>query len=208
VHEWWGHNDYARRRAKQLAEAGYTAFAVDMYGEGKQADHPEDAQKFMEQVMSDAGMARERFTAALEILKSHPHVDAERTGAIGYCFGGAVVLNMARMGVDLDAVASFHGTLQSIVEEAPDSIDTDILVLNGAADPFVPDEQIEAFKEEMKAADADYEIVNYPGVKHAFTNPNADDMGEKFDLPLAYDAEADEDSWEKMKAFFEKVFAE
>ncbi|MEL6548092.1 MAG: dienelactone hydrolase family protein [Myxococcota bacterium] len=206
VHEWWGHNEFTRDRAKQLAELGYTALAVDMYGDGKKADHPGDAKKFMMEVMGnlDAGVAR--FEAALSVLNSHPSVNPEKTAAIGYCFGGGIVLHMARTDLDIDAVAAFHAGALSTGIEAKKGDPTKIFVAHGAADPFVKPEAIEAFKKEMDAAEMDYEFVAYEGAKHAFTNPGATEKGKKFELPLEYQKEADEQSWEKMKALFAKAF--
>jgi len=208
VHEWWGHNDYVRKRARMLAELGYLALAVDMYGGGKQADHPKEAGQFSREVMSNLETARKRFEAALEFLNSRPRKHLEKTAAIGYCFGGSVVLHMARLGVDLDGVVSFHGSLDAKVKAQPDEVEARILVCNGAADPLVSDESVEAFKAEMDAAGADYEFINYPGAKHGFTNPAATEKGQEFGLPLAYQKEADEDSWQKMKEFFGEIFAE
>lgn len=208
VHEWWGHNDYARERAKMLAELGYTALAVDMYGDGKQAAHPDDAMKFATEVMSNAEAARERFTTALELLKQHATTDPAKTAAIGYCFGGSVVLSMANTGADLDAVVSFHGGLQGIAPAQPGVNNAKVLVCNGAADQMVTQEQIDAFKKNMEAAAVDYEIVNYEGAMHSFTNPKADSFAAEFNLPLAYNAEADQQSWQKMQALFSSVFDE
>jgi dienelactone hydrolase/uncharacterized protein YndB with AHSA1/START domain len=205
VHEWWGHNDYARKRADMLAQLGYTAFALDMYGEGKQAAHPDDAMKFVQQAMSDPEGVVAKFNAALEVLKEHGRTDPEQLAAIGYCFGGGVVLNMARNGADLDAVVSFHGSLQASFPIA-DDVDTRVLVLNGADDPFVTAEQKDAFKKEMDAAGIHYEFIDYPGAVHAFTNPAADELGQKFNMPLAYNAEADQASWQKMQEWFKSVF--
>ncbi len=204
LHEWWGHNDYVRRRARMLADAGYTAFAADMYGEGKVAQHPEDAKAFMQAATSDPAKVERRFDKAHDLLRAHPTVDPERTAAIGYCMGGGMALEMARAGKDLDAVVSFHGTLDTDDPADEGEVKTPILVLTGGADPFVPDEQVQAFREEMKAAGADFRIKTYPGAKHGFTNPGADDHAERFDLPLAYDGEADRDSWRRMKRFFAK----
>ncbi len=206
VHEWWGHNDYARRRAKMLAELGYTAFALDMYGDGKLARHPEDATKFMNEVAQNAALTKKRFLAALALLKSHPSVNPDKIGAIGYCFGGGVVLNMARMGVDLDGVVSFHGSLSPMQASAPGTVKAEVLVFNGAADPFVTEEQKIAFKQEMEAAGVRYEFIDYPGVKHSFTNPEATEIGREFGLPLEYNAETDADSWQRMQDFFKRVF--
>lgn len=206
VHEWWGHNDYARKRARMLAEMGYTALAVDMYGDGKQATHPEDAGKFAGEVAKNAPLAKARFLAALELLRAQPGVTAKNVAAIGYCFGGGVVLNMARMGVDIAGVASFHGSLGTQQPAQKGEVKAKVLVLNGDDDPFVKPEQITAFKKEMQDAGVDFEFVGYPGAKHAFTNPEADSFGQKFKLPLAYSAEADRASWAKMQAFFEDIF--
>lgn len=207
VHEWWGHNDYARRRARMLAEVGYTALAVDMYGDGKQADHPDDAGKFASAVRSDMPEAEARFRAALTLLRSHNTVDAESVAAIGYCFGGGIVLEMARRGVDLDGVVSFHGSLGTDEPASKGRVKARLLVLNGADDPFVTPEQIGAFKQEMTQAEVDFRFINYPGAKHAFTNPDADEYGKRFGMPLAYHAEADEQSWAEMRRFFEQLFS-
>ena len=208
VHEWWGHNDYARSRARQLAILGYTALAVDMYGEGKQASHPEDAGKFSGALKNNMPLAESRFRAALHLLREQPTVQSERIGAIGYCFGGGIVLEMARRGIDLDAVASFHGSLTTEHPPEKGAIKAKVFVANGAADPFVKPEQIKIFKAQMDGAGADYQLVNYPGAKHSFTNPDADKYGEKFGLPLAYDAAADKASWEAMQKLLKQAFAD
>lgn len=204
LHEWWGHNDYARRRARMLAELGYTAFALDMYGSGKVADHPEDAQAFMQSLMGDMDRAERRFDKAHDLLRAHPTVAADRTAAIGYCMGGGLALYMARAGKDLDAVVSFHGSLGAQAGVPAEGIEADLLVLTGGSDPFVPAEQVEAFREAMDAAGIDYQVHVYPDAKHAFTNPEADRLGAEFDLPLAYDAEADADSWQRMRDFLDE----
>ncbi len=207
VHEWWGENDYARRRARMLAELGYVAFALDMYGGGQQANHPEDAGKFASAIMSNMPGAKARFLAALGVLKQNRHVDPSRIAAIGYCFGGGVVLNMARMGVDLKGVVSFHGSLGAAAPAEPGGIKASILVCNGADDPFTTADQIEAFKHEMSDARADLTFLSYPGAQHSFTNPDADSLGKKFNLPLAYNAAADTASWVAMEGFLKKIFA-
>ena len=209
VHEWWGHNDYARKRADMLAELGYVALAVDMYGEGKQADHPDDAGKFAMSVMSNFPTAEARFRAAVETLKADPRVDPNSIAAIGYCFGGGVVLSMANTGMeDLDAVASFHGSLALPVMPEEGKVNTRVLVCNGAADPFVTPENIADYTAAMDKAQADYKLINYEGAKHSFTSKEADANGEKFGLPLAYNEEADKKSWEEMKAMFADVFGQ
>jgi dienelactone hydrolase len=203
VHEWWGLNDQVREQARRLAEAGYVAFAVDMFGDGKNTTHPQDAQAFATEAMKDPAVMAARFNAALQQLKQDPHVDTSRIAAIGYCFGGGVVLGMARAGADLDAVASFHGMLATKTPAKPGAVKARVLVLAGGADPFVPPEQVEAFKKEMQAAGARFEVVTYPGAKHAFTNPGAGAYG----LPaLAYDSTAARESWAAMLKLFNEVF--
>ncbi len=206
VHEWWGHNEYARKRARMLAELGYTALAVDMYGDGKQADHPEHAGKFAGEVMKNMEVAKARFQAGMRLLREHKTVNPQKIAAIGYCFGGAIVLEMARLGADLNGVVSFHGSLGTANPAKPGSVKAKVLVLNGAADPFVPPEQITQFKKEMDSAGVDYKFVSYEGAKHAFTNPDADKFGKKFNMPLEYNAHADQQSWKEMQLFFKKIF--
>ncbi len=206
VHEWWGHNDYARKRARMLAELGYTALAVDMYGDGKQAKHPDDAGKFAGEVSQNIPVARARFLAALDFLKGQETVDPEKIAAIGYCFGGGVFLNMARMGVDLKGVASFHGSLDAANPAWPGPGKTRILVCHGAADEFVAPEQIGEFKKEMDAAGVDYRFIVYPDAKHGFTNPDADGYAKEFGLPIGYNAPADQKSWADMQEFFKGLF--
>jgi dienelactone hydrolase len=206
VHEWWGLNDYARKRARMLAALGYTALAVDMYGEGKQAMHPDDAAKFSSAVMKNFDTAKARFMAAMEFLKKQPSVDPEQIAAIGYCFGGGIVLNMARQGVDLKGVASFHGSLIAVKPAVHGAVRAKILVLHGADDKFTTPEQIEAFKKEMKAAGADFRFIVYPGATHSFTNPEADVYAKKFHMPIAYNASADKKSWDELKNFLHKLF--
>ena len=208
VHEWWGHNDYARKRADMLAELGYAAFALDMYGDNKLASHPKEAMAFMSEVVNTAGLAQQRFNAGLQLLRSQQQVDGDKIAAIGYCFGGAVVLSAARSGADIAGVVSFHGGLSGLAPIAPRGADVRILVLNGEADPFVRDEHKAAFKQEMDAAAMRYRFVDYPGVQHSFTNPAATKVGEDFGLPLKYDAEADADSWQQMQDFFQNMFSE
>ena len=207
VHEWWGHNAYARSRARQLAALGYTALAVDMYGDGKTAEHPKDAGAFAGAVGGNLPLAKARFDAAIATLKQQSGVDPDKLAAIGYCFGGGIVINMARMGTDLDGVVSFHGSIGTKNPAKKGDIKTRIRAFNGADDPFVTAEQLKAFEKEMTEAGVDYQLVNYPGAKHSFTNPDADKFGTKFNLPLAYNKKADEESWQAMQAFFKQIFA-
>ena len=202
VHEWWGLNDHARNQARRLAEAGYVGFALDMYGNGKGTTHPQEAQAFVAEVTKDPAVGAARFNAALAQLKQDPHVDTTRIAGIGYCFGGAVVLGMARGGADLDAVVTFHGALATQTPAQPGAVKARILVLTGAADPFVPPEQVEAFKKEMQAAGVRFQVVSYPGAKHGFTNPDAGSYGMS---QLAYNAAADRESWAAMLKLFREV---
>ncbi len=208
VHEWWGLNDYARKRAEMLAAEGYTALALDMFGGGRTADHPDGAKAFTEEVFADLAQAEGRFDAAKVALQRHETVDPDSIAAIGYCFGGGVVLHMARKGADLDAAVSFHGTLASRTEVEPGAIKARVLVFNGDADPYVPRSQVQEFIAEMQDAEAQYHFVGYPGAIHAFTNPEADNAGERFGMPLGYDAGADRDSWKQTLAFFDILFAD
>jgi dienelactone hydrolase len=206
VHEWWGQNEYARKRARMLAGMGYTALAVDMYGDGKTASHPSDAGKFAAEVNKNMAMEKSRFEAAKTILESDKTVDQDRIAAIGYCFGGGVVLNMARMGEDLKAVASFHGALATDTPAKPGMVKAKVAVFTGTDDPMAPPKVVDAFETEMKSAGADYRLTRYAGAKHSFTNPDADKLGKEFKLPLAYNAAADQDSWKQLGEFLTAAF--
>jgi dienelactone hydrolase len=203
IHEWWGHNEHARKQAMRLAEAGYVGFALDMFGKGKLATHPKDAQAFASELMAKPEVAAARFNAALAQLKQDPHVDPEKIAVFGYCFGGGVALAMARAGVDLDAVVTFHGALETKTPAKPGAVKPRLLVLTGGADPMQPAAAVEAFKAEMKAAGASFDVVSYPGVKHSFTNPGADKVGME---GLAYDAAADKASWAAAMKLLGEVF--
>ena len=207
VHEWWGQNDYVRRRARMLAELGYTALAIDMYGEGRQADHPEEAGKFAAKVLQNLPLGKARFQAALDLLREHPTTDPRRIAAIGYCFGGAVVLQMARVGADLQAVVSFHGALSTEQPAQTGAVKARILVCHGAEDTLITQNHIEQFHKEMKTAGADYQFLIYPNARHSFTNPAADVYAQRFGLPLGYNAAADRQSWAEMLTFLENSFA-
>ncbi len=206
VHEWWGNNDYSERRAEMLAKLGYIALAIDMYGDGKQADNPGDAGKYASQVMQNMDEAKARFDAGVNFLKKQSQTDTSRIAAIGYCFGGGVVLRMALAGDDLNAVVSFHGALPTDSVKDPEDVKAKFLVCAGGADPFAPKEVVDKFKKAMDDANADYKFVSYPGALHAFTNPAADSLGKKFNIPIAYNKEADEKSWAAMEEFFKGIF--
>ena len=204
VHEWWGITPHIHNEAKKYAAQGYTAFIADMYGDAKTADNPKDAGALSGGVMKDPKAMESRFNAAKAELAKQSTVNPDRIGAVGYCFGGAVVINMARTGADLKAVAGFHASLGlNTPAPAAGTIKAKILILNGADDPFVKREQYDTLKKELDAAKANYQVIEYPGAVHAFTNPEATALGEKFKLPLKYDAKADQES----KAEAAKMFA-
>ncbi len=198
VHEWWGQNGYARHRAEQLAALGYTGFALDMYGDGKSTTHPKEASEMMQSVMQNKSLMQQRFDAALAALKEQSLVDPAQLAAIGYCMGGGIVLEMAREGADLALVASFHGSLGTDHRARKGDVKAKVLVFSGTADSFVKPEQVEALKQEMADAGVDFHFISYPDAKHGFTNPEADALGKANNLPLAYDAKADADSWSQL----------
>ena len=203
VHEWWGITPHIHNQAKKFAEQGYTAFIADMYGDAKTADNPKDAGALSGSVMKDPAVMAKRFNAARAELAKQDSVNPQKVGAVGYCFGGAVVLNMARTGADLAAVAGFHSSLGlNTPAPAPGAVKAKILVLNGADDPFVKREQYDAFKKDLDAAKANYRVIEYPGAVHAFTNPDATAMGQKFNLPLKYDAKVDQEAEAEAAKFF------
>ncbi|MGA7161656.1 MAG: dienelactone hydrolase family protein [Bacteroidota bacterium] len=206
VHEWWGNNDYSRMRADMLAELGYVALAVDMYGDGKVADTPADAGKLAGGAMKDMQTMKARFLAALDLLKKNKAVDPTRIAAIGYCFGGGVALNMACAGVDLQGVVSFHGSLASVAPAKAGTVKAKILICNGAADQFNPDSVVRSFKADLDSSKADYRFVNYDGAMHSFTNPASTEIGKKYKMPVAYNEQADKKSWADMEEFFGMIF--
>ena len=203
VHEWWGLNDYAKRRARQLTELGYTAFAVDMYGKGKVTTHPEQAGEWTKLVTGNIELWQKRANLAHELLKSHPQVDNTKTAAIGYCFGGVSVLQLAYSGAEILGVVSFHGSLPLPTTSQASAIKARIMVQHGAADPFIPAERITAFRAALEAARVDWRMTYHAGAKHAFTNPNADAAGVN---GLGYNEAADRRSWVAMQAFFSELF--
>ena len=203
VPEWWGITQHVRNEARKFAEQGYTAFIADMYGDAKTAYNPKDAGALSGSVMKNPKVMESRFNAAREQLAKQASVDLKRMGAVGYCFGGAVVLNMARAGADLAVVAGFHASLGlNTPAPAPGTVKAKILILNGADDPFVKREQYDALKKDFDAAKADYRIIEYPDAVHAFTNPEATELGKKFNLPLRYDAKVDQEAKAEAAKFF------
>ncbi|MBG4765851.1 dienelactone hydrolase family protein [Pseudomonas aeruginosa] len=207
VHEWWGLNDYAKRRARDLAELGYSALAIDMYGEGKHTEHPQDAMAFMQAATRDADAAKARFLAGLELLKRQPQTDPSQIAAIGYCFGGKIVLDMARQGLPLAGVASFHGALGTATPASKGSVKAKILVEHGSADSLVPAKDLDALKQELSAAGADYRVVIQDGAKHGFTTPDAD-AHKGHGLDIGYDRPADRRSWADLQAFLKDIFGQ
>lgn len=203
VHEWWGLNEYVKERAKQLAGMGYLAMAVDMYGNGKEAANPEEAMALATPFYKSPQLAQSRLELALAKIKQDPRADTSKTAAIGYCYGGYVVLNAAKLGSDLDGVVSFHGGLGGA--PANQNMKAKVLVCHGGADNFVPQEEIDQFRQTMTSAGASYDFKVYPNATHAFTNPDATETGKKFNMPIQYNGAADTASWNDMKAFLSTV---
>lgn len=205
VHEWMGLGPYAQRRAEQLAAMGYVAFAADIYGKGVRAKTTQEASKLSGQFRNNRQELRGRAEAALDVLRQQPNVDPTKLAAIGYCFGGMTVLELARGGSDLAGVVSFHGALKTPTPATHGSVKCKVLALHGADDPFVPPEEVAAFQKEMRDAGADWEFVSYGNAVHSFTNPDA---GEYKVKGAAYEPRADHRSWQAMKDFFDEVFGE
>ena len=195
--EWWGANDYAQGRARMLARLGYAAFVVDMYGEGKTTADAKEAQSLAKSIYSDPSLMIKRADGALTALKDCAKADNNRLGAIGYCMGGTVALNLARSGADLKGVVGFHCGLSNLLKE-PALLKAKVLVCNGADDKSIKPEEQQAFAEEMRKAKADWQYVVYGGALHAFTNPAADLHK---DLGIGYNASADRRSWRLMEQF-------
>jgi dienelactone hydrolase len=203
VHEWWGLNDYAKKRAEMLADLGYVAFAVDMYGDDRVTTHAEDAQGWMQQITANVDAWQARALAGLDVLRGVEQVDPDKLAAIGYCFGGATVMQMAYAGTDLDGVVSFHGSLPP----APDGADikASVLAAHGYQDGFVPPEKVAAFEQSLADAGADWQLVVYGDARHGFTNPDAGSYGIEM---VQYDEHADKRSWALMQTFLDEVFAD
>ncbi len=204
VHDWWGPSEFVRERARELAKLGYTGLAVDMYG--KEAANPDEAGKFSGELRKNPSMIKARFEAAKAALSKHPSVDPKRIGAIGYSLGGYIVLEMARQGADLRGVAVFWGTLKTDKPAQKGMVKAKVLVQTAAEDPWVTAEQVKQFNAEMDAAGVNFKVINYPKTKHGFSRADADSLAKRFNLPLAYDAEADRKSWAEMDSFFKAIF--
>lgn len=205
VHEWWGLNDYPKMRARKLAELGYIAFAPDLFGNGKIAENPTDAQALTTPFYKDPSIVTSRLDAAVKKLKEYSQTDPGNIAAIGYCFGGFVVLNYAKLGADLKGVVSFHGGLGGVPVDKK-LLKAKVLICHGASDQFVPQKDADGLKHKLDSIGADNTLKIYPNATHAFTNPASTDVGKKFNIPIAYNANADRDSWNDMKTFFGKIF--
>ena len=201
IPEWWGLTDYPKMRARQLAELGYIALAVDMFGNGKIAANPTEAQAFTAPYYSNPQLSKINIDAAIGKIKEFKQTDTKNIYAIGYCFGGSVVLNAAKLGADLKAVVSFHGGLKGVPANK-DLLKAKILVCHGGADKFVSENDVNNFKHQMDSIGADYKLIIYPNATHAFTNPASDENSKKFNMPIKYNPEADNKSWNDMKMFF------
>ncbi len=203
VHEWWGLDDYAKNRAKQIAELGYVAFASDIYGKGVLKTTFEEAAEISGKYRNDINLLRSRINAALTTFKQQPEVDKEKIAAIGYCFGGTTVLELARSGAELKGVVSFHGGLQTSNLDDAKNIKTKVLICHGAKDPFVSTGQFNGFVTSMNKAGVDYQLIIYSNAVHGFTNPH---NGTDASSGLAYNESADKRSWEAMEQFFVEIF--
>jgi dienelactone hydrolase len=204
VHEAWGLGAHAIERAKMLAKLGYVAFAADMYGDRRQATDLPAAMELIGDLRTDPEKLRARANAALDVLRKHPGVDASKLAAIGFCFGGTTVLELARGGADIKGVVSFHGGLQTLAPAKAGAVTPKVLVCTGADDPMIPPAQVTAFEDEMRAASADWQVISYGGTVHSFTNPDA---GKTVKLDgIAYNQQTDRRSWAAMQAFFDEIF--
>ena len=203
VHEWWGLNEYARTRAEQLAALGYVAVAVDMYGKGKVTTHPDEARQWMQQTTANVKMWQARANEGFRLLQTNPLVDQTRLAAIGYCFGGATVMQMVYDGAPVKGVVSFHGSLPLPPAYSAVKSSVKILIAHGEADPFLSQDHIRKFKHALDEAGLDWHMVIFGGAQHGFTNPSANQYGMN---GVQYQEQADRRSWEHMKMFFDELF--
>ena len=203
AHQWMGLTDYERERARMLAEMGYVAFALDVYGKGVRPKSREEAGKLAGIYKANRPLLRNRARAAVIELRKQPNVDVHRLAIIGYCFGGGTALELARSGADLKGFVSFHGSLDTPTPADAKNIKGKVLILHGADDPFSPMKQVEALMAEMKAAKVNYEVDLYGDTVHSFTEKNA---GNDNSTGAAYNAQSDARSWARMKGFFGEIF--
>jgi len=205
IPEWWGLNDYPRMRARELAKLGYVAMALDMYGDGKVADNPDSATKYSGPFYVHPEKAKRRIDSAIAKIRTYDIVDTSKIGAIGYCFGGGILINTARLGDDLKGIVSFHGSLLGTPARR-ELLRTKMLICHGNADKFVTAQDVAKFRKQMDSIGASYTFIGYDGATHAFSNPAADGYAKKFHMPIAYNAKADTASWAAMTRFFEDLF--
>jgi len=203
VHEWTGLNDYAKERTRMLAELGYVAFAADIYGKGIRPQNREEAAEQASKYKGDRSLLRERVNAGLERLRKFEQCDTAKLGAIGYCFGGTTVLELARSGANIGGVVSFHGGLDTPTPEDARNIKCRVLACHGADDPYEPTEQVLGFWDEMRNGKVDWEMNIYGNAVHGFTNPHA---GNEVASGYAYNEKADKRSWKDMQQFFDELF--
>ena len=201
-HDWSGCNDFAKEKAKKLASLGYVGFALDMYGKGKRGTTKEEKTALIQPLMANRQLLRQRIQAAFSAAKNLTGIDQQKIAAIGFCFGGLCVLDLARSGAELQGVVSFHGLLSAPEGLPKAAIQAKVLVLHGYDDPMVPPGQVNAFALEMTQAKADWQVHVYGNTMHGFTNPEAHDPG----FGTVYASKADQRSWQSMKNFFEEIF--
>ncbi|MFW6081166.1 MAG: dienelactone hydrolase family protein [Desulfosalsimonas sp.] len=203
VHEWWGLNEFARRQAEKLAKMGYNAFALDMYGKDRVTEHPEKASEWSSQVTGNVDLWRRRAGLGLDILRNDSYTDKSRIAAVGYCFGGSTVQQLAYAGADIRGVVSFHGSLLEPPEGIKGEDTPEILICHGASDPMTEKKSIPGYISAMEESGIDWQLIIYGGARHSFTNPDADDN----DMDAtAYDESADKRSWMHMKIFLDELF--
>ncbi len=207
VHEWWGLNEYPKMRVRQLAAMGYFAMAVDLFGNGKTAANPKEAQELTGPFYKDPKLIKNQMDYALQKVREYPQVDITNVVAIGYCFGGFVVLNYAKMGADLKGVVSFHGGMGGVPVNK-NLLKAKILVCHGASDKFVAQKDVDVFMHQLDSIGADNTLKIYPNATHAFTNPASTENGKRFNLPIEYNAAADKDSWNDMNSFLRRTFGQ
>jgi len=205
IHEWWGQNEYVKRRVRELAGLGYVAMALDLYGNNKVAKSVEEAVRFSSPFYKNSELAKKNYEVALSVLKKYSQADTTKITLIGYCFGGSMALEVARMGEQLNGVVSFHGGLVGRTPQK-DLFKAKVLICQGADDQFVKTAEVNQFKKQMDSIGANYKFVLYDGATHAFSNPDATEWGKKFNIPIAYNKNADTLSWNEMKQFLNQIF--
>ena len=207
IPEFWGLTEYIQHRARQLAELGYCALAVDIYGEGWVAKDVESASSAMTQLLSNLDRGSKILLTHLEELKKLKQTEETKTAVIGYCLGGSLSLHLARIGADIKGAVSFHGDLEPHTTIQEGQVKAKVLVCHGSADSMIPEEKVHNFKKEMDTAGVDYKFISYPEALHGFSNPQATENGKKFGIPIAYNERADKSSWSEMQNFFNRIFA-